>query len=144
MHEIDLGKQHSTKHYEGKHFFLGTNLRDPSILIPRSPIKLLASKQEQQFWLQTSVDKPKCFSNAGLRLNPCNIAKHLQAREHFKHETRHTKEKSIFSIVGRRRRLKNHFWTRLLSSIKAPSWKTKQSYILTSSETRILREDSKR
>ena len=69
--------------------------------------------------------------------------KHLQAREHFKHETRHTKEKSIFSIVRRRRRLNNHFSTKLPSSIKAPSWKAKQSYILTSSQTPILREDSK-
>ncbi|KAF3534324.1 hypothetical protein DY000_02039537 [Brassica cretica] len=28
-----------------------------------------------------------------IRLDPCNIAKHLQAREQFKHETQHTKEK---------------------------------------------------
>ncbi|KAF2579387.1 hypothetical protein F2Q68_00004561 [Brassica cretica] len=27
---------------------------------------------EQQFWLRTSADKPRRFSNAGLRLNPCN------------------------------------------------------------------------
>ena len=34
--------QHRTKHYEGKRFFPGTNLRDPSVLIPRSQNQIIS------------------------------------------------------------------------------------------------------
>ena len=82
------------------------------------------------------------FSNAGLRLNPCNSVKHLQARKHFKHKMRHTKKINL-QHCETSQTPEEPFLTKLPSSIKAPSWKTKHSYILTFSQTRILREDSK-
>ena len=56
-----------TKHGIGGCLFPGKNLRDPLVLTPRSQIK---SKQEQQFWLQTSVVKTRMFPKRRAKTNP--------------------------------------------------------------------------